>query len=127
MNWTFSLERLPSPDKLNYHTVQVISQPRDPLEALTVRLWRNIDSHDLTLSRDDPIILYVEVKLSQSPVVGARVTASVEGINQTGHVVPSFSVELKDNGAGDPDLSSEDWIYYRYLMNFPGGEGRYQC
>ena len=125
MNWTYSLERLPSKSGLNRHTVQVASEARDPRERITIKLWTNLEAHAVDVTAHDPIVLYAEVKLGHAPIVGANVVAEIHAINQTGHIIPSFDILLLDSGNGDPDLRSQDGIYSRYLTTFPGGEGRY--
>ena len=125
MNWTYSLERLPSVDSSNQHTVQVVSGPRDVKETVTVRFWTNLEDHAVEVSARSPIIIFAEVKLGHAPVVEASVTAEILAINQSGFLTPLYQIPLYDNGNGDPDLRSQDGIYSRYLTDFPGGEGRY--
>ena len=125
MNWTYSLERLPSTDNINQHTVQVVSGPRLYNEDIMVRFWTNLETHAVEVSADNPIVIYTELKLGQSPVVEASVTAEILAINQSGFLAPLHQIPLYDNGNGDPDLSAQDGIYSRYLTDFPGGEGRY--
>jgi calcium-activated chloride channel regulator 4 len=125
MNWTYSLERLPSRNGRNRHTVQVTSAARDPRERISIKLWTNLLSHAVDVSIKEPIILFAEVKLGHAPVVDASVVAEIHAINQTGQLIPSFNIPLFDSGNGDPDLRAQDGIYSRYLTTFPGGEGRY--
>lgn len=125
MNWTYSLERLPSTDNINRHTVQVGSSPRNPKEQIGIRLWTNLDSHAVTVSADKPVVIFAEVKLGQAPIVDANVIAEIQAINQSGFLTPVYNIPLYDNGNGDPDLKAHDGIYSRYLTYFPGGEGRY--
>jgi len=125
MNWSYSLERLPSHHNLNNHMIQVISAPRDVNEKISVRLWTNLPSHAVVVSPSHPVVLYAEVRLGNSPVVEASVMAEIQAINQSGFISPPITLNLLDNGNGDPDLQSQDGIYSRYLTAFPGGEGRY--
>ena len=125
MNWTYSLERLPSHDSSNQHTVQVVSGPRDTKENMEIRFWTNLENHAVEVSNKSPIIIFAELKLGQSPVVDAGVTAEILAINQSGFLTPLYQIPLYDNGNGDPDLKAQDGIYSRYLTEFPGGEGRY--
>ncbi|CAG7693298.1 unnamed protein product, partial [Allacma fusca] len=60
-----------------------------------------------------PLILYVEVKRRNLPVLGARVQALIEAGTKT------WSETLYDNGM-DPDLQSQDGIYSRYCIAPPG-------
>ena len=125
MNWTYSLERLPSRNNRNRHTVQVSSQARDSMEQISIKFWTNLGTYAVDVTVKKPIIIFVEVKLGHAPVVDASVIAQFHSINQTAHVMPSFSIPLYDSGNGDPDLKPQDGIYSRYLTTFPGGEGRY--
>jgi hypothetical protein len=124
MNWSYSLERLPSPGQLNSHAVLVTSLPRDPVEQLTVRLWTNTDQHALALSAASPLILYAEVKLGQAPVIEASVVAELTVINPAGQLSAPVTIPLLDSGNGDPDLTAQDGIYSRYVTQVPS-EGRY--
>ena len=125
MNWTYSLERLPSSDSTNQHSVQVVSGPREHNQDITVRFWTNLESHAVEVSAEHPVIIFTEIKLGQAPVVDASVTAEIVAINQSGFLAPLHQIPLYDNGNGDPDLSAQDGIYSRYITEFPGGEGRY--
>ena len=125
MNWTYSLERLPSSNNINQHTVQVVSGPRVRDEDIVVRFWTNLETHAVEVSADNPVMIFTELKLGQAPIVEASVTAEILAINQSGFLAPLHQIPLYDNGNGDPDLSAQDGIYSRYLTDFPGGEGRY--
>ena len=113
MNWTYSLERLPSHDSSNQHTVQVVSGPRDTKENMEIRFWTNLENHAVEVSNKSPIIVFAELKLGQSPVVDAGVTAEILAINQSGFLTPLYQIPLYDNGNGDPDLKAQDGIYSR--------------
>ena len=124
MNWSYSLERLPSPGQLNSHAVLVTSLPRDPVEQLTIRLWSNLDQHAVSLAAASPVILYAEVKLGQAPVIEASVVAEVTLINPAGQLSAAATIPLLDTGNGDPDLAAQDGVYSRYVTQVPS-EGRY--
>ena len=85
MNWTYSLERLPSKSGLNRHTVQVASEARDPRERITIKLWTNLEAHAVDVTAHDPIVLYAEVKLGHAPIVGANVVAEIHATGQLSH------------------------------------------
>jgi len=124
MNWTYSLERLPSPQNLNSHIVQVTSGPRNPMEDIKINAWTNQDTHSIAVRPDRPIILYIEVKLNNIPIIDAQVIAEIRAINQSGFILPVAEVQLWDNGNGDPDIMPGDGIYSKYL-SFVKFEGRY--
>ena len=67
----------------------------------------------------------MEVKLNSIPVIEANVHLKIKVTPHTNSAVKELSVELKDNGNGDPDIKSSDGIYSKYLTNFQAGEGRY--
>jgi hypothetical protein len=124
MNWSYSLERLPSPRLLNSHAVLLTSLPRDPVEQLTIRLWTNLHQHAVTLSAASPVILYAEVKLGSAPVIEASVVAEVTVVNPAGQLIAVPAIQLLDTGNGDPDLAAQDGVYSRYVTQVPS-EGRY--
>ena len=124
MNWSYSLERLPSETMMNSHIVTVLSYPRDPKETINVRFWTNLDEHAVSLSASTPVIMYAEVTVNYAPVVDASVIVELQAINQSGYLTPLIYIPLLDNGNGDPDLFSQDGIYSRYLTQVPS-EGRY--
>ncbi len=45
MNWTYSLERMPSPRGDNRHLVRVTSRARNAREDVRVRFFTNVDEH----------------------------------------------------------------------------------
>ena len=59
-----------------------------------------------------------------SPVLEAGVTVEVL-VSTTNGTTEAHSMRLMDNGNGDPDLTSGDGIYSRYLAVYPNA-GRYQ-
>ena len=124
MNWTYSLERLPSREAQNSHIVQVTSGPRDCAEKVEIGLWTNLADHSVAVSPGRPVILYAEVKLNNVPVIDASVTAEIRAVNQSGSVTPVTRLELADNGNGDPDIMPGDGVYSKYLVQL-AGEGRY--
>ena len=52
------------------------------------------------MSRNQPIMLFAEVKLKGVPVIDARVTAHIRALNQSGILTPTIRVRLLDNGNG---------------------------
>ncbi|KAM3840700.1 calcium-activated chloride channel regulator 4 [Vipera latastei] len=65
----------------------------------------------------NPIIIYAEVSQGLLPVLGAKVTATVESETE------SEDLELLDNGSG-ADIIKNDGIYSRYFTSFKDN-GRY--
>ncbi len=52
------------------------------------------------MSGSNPLILYAEVKLCDSPVMSARVVAHLTAIDPAGRVSEPIQVRLLDNGSG---------------------------
>jgi hypothetical protein len=100
MNWTYTLERMPSPKGDNKHVVRVTSRSRKVGEDIRVRFFTNVDEHAVQVSPVSPIKLFAEVKLKGVPVIDARVVAHIQAINQSGFLTPSLEVLLLDNGNG---------------------------
>ena len=89
MNWTYSLERLPSRNNRNRHTVQVSSQARDSMEQISIKFWTNLGTYAVDVTVKKPIIIFVEVKLGHAPVVDASVIAQFHSINQKAMSCPA--------------------------------------
>ena len=56
--------------------------------------------------------------LTPSPVLEAAVSVEVL-VSTTNGTTEARTMRLKDNGNGDPDLTSGDGIYSRYLADYP--------
>ncbi|XP_069824089.1 calcium-activated chloride channel regulator 4A-like [Dendropsophus ebraccatus] len=65
-----------------------------------------------------PMVIYTSVSQGLMPVIGAKVTATIETVS--GQIV---TLELLDNGAG-PDIMKDDGVYSRYFTQF-SANGRY--
>ncbi len=52
------------------------------------------------MSPSNPVRLFAEVKLNSSPVMDARVTATLRALNQSGHLSQPIEVDLLDTGSG---------------------------
>lgn len=119
MNWTYTLERMPSPKNDNKHIVRVTSKARKEGEDIRVKFFTNMDTHAVKVSRVQPIRLFaevmmklkelcmflisnifVQVKLKGVPVIDARVTAHIRALNQSGFLTPFIKIRLLDNGNG---------------------------
>ena len=68
----------------------------------------------------------MEVKLNSVPVVEAHVHLKIKVTqHHQSKSTEELTMQLFDNGNGDPDIQSNDGIYSRYFTNFEAGEGRY--
>ena len=54
MNWTYALERMPSPDNDNSHVVRVTSKPRQSGGGgdIEIRFFTNVDSHAIKVKEN---------------------------------------------------------------------------
>ena len=51
MNWTYTLERMPSPNSDNKHIVRVTSRARNDDEDIRIRFFTNLDTHEVEVSQ----------------------------------------------------------------------------
>ena len=121
MSWRYSLERLASPQARNSHIVQVTSTATSREQELEVLVRTNTLQHEVHISLEHPFILYVEVRQGGMPVSGCRVLCDLQPVDsRTGKVGPTATLELRDNGAGDPDIEAGDGVYSKYVTRLMG-------
>ena len=119
--WRYSLDRLPSPRRRNSHIVQVTSQAPSDQEELEVKVTTNLVGHIVNVNLEQPLILFVEVRQAGQAVSGARVLCDLQLVEgETGREGTTFTLELSDNGAGDPDLQAGDGVYSKYMSRLAG-------
>ncbi|KAG9483189.1 hypothetical protein GDO78_009245 [Eleutherodactylus coqui] len=112
-DWQYSLCNTPSGEQVLGFTVN--SRAANPNVApIIAEAYMNAD----TASFPSPIIVYAIVTQGFSPVLGTKVTATIEA--QDGTIK---TLELLDNGAG-ADIIKNDGIYSRYFTSYKGN-GRY--
>ncbi|XP_018008279.1 calcium-activated chloride channel regulator 2-like [Hyalella azteca] len=105
--------------------VQVAAWPSKN-RNVNVRVWTSNDGAELNPSDPaQPIILFAEVRDGDYPILNAHVVAKLQrlGTNTTGSGYKPTFIELFDKGIGDPDITSGDGVYSRYLpqmLLFPG-------
>ena len=63
--------------------------------------------------RSEGLIVYAKLSKGSRPVVDAKVVAKITPVSD--QTETQLCVELKDNGAGDPDITKDDGIYSRYV------------
>ncbi len=56
MNWTYSLERMPSQKKDNGHVVRVTSKPRTRGECLTVKFFTSSEFYLTQVTRNELLV-----------------------------------------------------------------------
>ncbi|XP_052034439.1 calcium-activated chloride channel regulator 4A-like [Apodemus sylvaticus] len=110
--WTYNLEAKANSEIL---TITVTSRAASSsVPPITVNAKVNTDTN----SYPSPMIVYAEVLQGYTPIIGARVTATVEsGSGKT------EELDLLDNGAG-ADAFKDDGVYSRYFTAY-SENGRY--
>ncbi|XP_047476220.1 calcium-activated chloride channel regulator 4A-like [Penaeus chinensis] len=116
--WAWSLTLAAS--KNCYIHVSVTAKGREP-ETLPIlsRAWLNVGPYGVDIP-SNPVIVYAEIKQGNSPVVDARVRATV---TQPSEDLDAVELDLLDNGQG-ADTQAGDGVYSRYYTVYPGA-GRY--
>lgn len=116
--WTYVVE--PYPGNPQPHFLQVTATPISPTSPVVrARFWthRNQDN--------GPLILLVEVKKGELPVLGAKVEVTVTKPEINGSYPHKNTFELLDTGSGDPDITKGDGVYTRYFNAGDNGPGLY--
>ena len=101
MTWQYTIEWHSSHSNRNASFVMVTSKPRSQSEQdlIRVKAWTSAKHK----SEDAKIVLYAQVLRGTSPLIGAKVIASVklQSVNHNGTGVEFLpSVRLHDNGYG---------------------------
>ncbi|OQR74303.1 calcium-activated chloride channel regulator 1-like [Tropilaelaps mercedesae] len=81
-------------------------------EPITVDVWISQPSHNVSLW-EEGLIVYAKVSKGSRPVVDAKVIAKITPVSDQSET--PLAIELKDNGAGDPDMTKDDGVYSRYV------------
>ncbi|KAK3856626.1 hypothetical protein Pcinc_037065 [Petrolisthes cinctipes] len=134
-NWRYRVENRADSHQSLY--MRVWATPRAPNttslsstpdNAITLIAWTSnwnspIDVADIK----NPVVVYAKVWWGESPVVGAKVEASLQrlGVNSTGSRYAPVNFLLLDNGSGDADVTRNDGIYSRYLPPVEAPASRY--
>lgn len=110
--WTYNLEAKVDSEILTITVTSRASRPSVP--PIIVNAKVNTDTN----SFPSPMIVYAEVLQGYTPIIGARVTATIESSKgKTEELV------LLDNGAG-ADAFKDDGVYSRYFTAY-SDNGRY--
>ncbi|KAG8191062.1 hypothetical protein JTE90_008376 [Oedothorax gibbosus] len=108
--WSLTFERKP-----NYNKPLVVivrSTVSQYTEIINMQSWINIENDfKQTVLQRPPIKLYSEVKKGNFPVLNIAVTANLYKPDSGEH----FTLELFDQGDGDPDITRNDGIFSRYI------------
>lgn len=117
--WTYKVERFsgnPQP-----HFIQVMATPRSTAASVVrSRFWTGKNQ------AGGPLVLYVEVKKQERPVMAAKVEVTVTRQEFNGTGIQKEKFDLLDTGSGDPDVTKGDGIYSRYFSAASaGGAGLY--
>ncbi|KAF2352326.1 Calcium-activated chloride channel N-terminal [Trinorchestia longiramus] len=98
--WSYTVENRADSHQGLY--VQVTAK-RNTSAGLSVKLWTSPSDQAVNASdRSSPVILFASVTEGESPVLNARVVATLQrlGVNATGSSYEPISIELLDNGIG---------------------------
>lgn len=116
--WTYSVE--PYPGNPQPHFLQVTATPISATAPVVrARFWTHKNQPN------GPLILLVEVKKGEIPVLGAKVEVTVTKPEINGSYPHKNHLELLDTGAGDPDITKGDGVYTRYFSASDSGPGLY--
>ncbi|XP_060629860.2 calcium-activated chloride channel regulator 1-like [Anolis sagrei] len=106
-DWTYSIQNTESAAQVLSITVTSRAASAT-VPPVTVKSYMSRDTNKFP----NPTIIYAEVTQGFSPVIGAKVMATVESASGV-----STEVELLDNGSG-ADILRNDGIYSRYFTAF---------
>ncbi|OQR70189.1 calcium-activated chloride channel regulator 1-like [Tropilaelaps mercedesae] len=84
----------------------------DDDEPISVDVWISQPSYNVSL-REEGLIVYAKVSKGSRPVVDVNVVAKIIPVSD--QTETQMCIELKDNGAGDPDMTKDDGVYSRYI------------
>ncbi|XP_060522647.1 calcium-activated chloride channel regulator 1-like isoform X2 [Cylas formicarius] len=111
--WTYTVE--PYPGNPQPHFLQMRATPVSVLASVVRASFR---THR---SAGGPLVLLVEAKYGDMPILGAKVEVLVTKKPLNGTALQDTKIELLDTGAGDPDITKGDGVYTRYFSaNEPG-------
>lgn len=116
--WTYTVE--PYKGNPQPHFLQVTATPLSPTSPVVeTKFWTHRNEGK------GPLILLVEVKSGDVPVLGAKVEVIVTKPQLNGSFSQSNKFELLDTGSGDPDITKGDGVYTRYFSAADSGPGFY--
>ncbi|RZC37039.1 DUF1973, CLCA N, Activator LAG-3 and/or VWA 2 domain containing protein, partial [Asbolus verrucosus] len=116
--WTYTVE--PYSGNPQPHFLQVTATPISPTAPVVrARFWTHRNE------ASGPLILLVEVKRGEMPVLGAKVEVIMTKPEINGSYPYKNHFELLDTGSGDPDITKGDGVYTRYFSARETGPGLY--
>lgn len=99
--WRYEIRWYGGGDLTRRNNIVVESKPRSNALTVSVSAWLNVDDFNARVTAEQPLIVYAQVTLGNSPVQGAKVTASVLTTLANGTVVTAADpFDLLDNGSG---------------------------
>lgn len=111
---------LPTTTKM---TVDVVSQSNNAeAEPFLLEVFAN-EATKVVDAYNDQVILYARLTKGNAPVIGANVRATI--FRPGGPDNDPVIIQMRDNGAGYPDITSEDGIYSVYFTDFATVPGFY--
>ena len=117
--WRYKVEWYTMPGVVREAAI-VISGKEHDNAGYRVDMWTSAGGGKDIVTYQHPLVVYVSVYRGDMPVLGARVRVDIT-ITGTDH---NNTIELYDNGNGDPDITANDGVYSRYITEYPA-PGRY--
>ena len=123
--WTYHAKLYHQPGGLGSErvSVDVVSQSNDAeASPFLLEVFTNVDQREVD-AYNQVIVIYAKLTQGGSlPVLGARVIAK---IFRPGGASDTVELTLRDNGAGDPDITGDDGIYSVYFSDIATVPGFY--
>ena len=100
----------------------VVTAKHLPDQVVMVDIWT---SGDYVWDTSKPLPVFARVLLNTAPVCCATVLLHTEIVTSTGTVLSSLPLEMRDDGATEPDMEEQDGIYSLLITSFPT-QGQYR-
>merc|ERR1719330_419858 len=120
-NWKYTVHWFHHKGEPRKSLIKVTSNSGSNFEdEIFVKVWTS----DPAADGFKPIAVFAEIKKGNSPMIGALVVVDIEVENENGSLVTLSSLELGDNGLGEPDLMARDGLYSSFITEY-SVTGRY--
>ena len=119
--WQYFIEWYPGGASGSYQrtsAVRLTSGPRPGQDDIEVEVWTDSEASSDLVTGLHPITVYAKVSKGGRPVQEAKATLVILVAGQSGLQEGVLTLDLLDNGNGDPDLVRGDGIYSRYVTRY---------